>query len=160
MSTAIVTGASQGFGHALTAALARDGWTVVDWKTGALPADDRGPALAVQLAAYRLAWAQRDAAELAYRQSVQQAFADVANSLVGYEKSRSLRLTLEEQTATYAETARLANDRYRGGSTSFLEVLTTQQQYFTSELQSSQALFAELQNYIQLYQALGGGWQP
>jgi multidrug efflux system outer membrane protein len=110
--------------------------------------------------AYRLAWAQRDAAELAYRQSVQQAFADVANSLVGYEKSRALRLTLEEQTATYAEAARLANDRYRGGSTSFLEVLTTQQQYFTSELQSSQAWFAELQNYVQLYQALGGGWRP
>jgi outer membrane protein, multidrug efflux system len=110
--------------------------------------------------AYRLAWAQRDAAELSYRQSVQQAFADVANSLVGYEKSRSLRLTLEVQTATYAETARLANDRYRGGSTSFLEVLTTQQQYFTSELQSSQAWFAELQNYVQLYQALGGGWRP
>jgi multidrug efflux system outer membrane protein len=109
--------------------------------------------------AYRLAWAQRDAAELAYRQSVQQALTDVANSLVGYEKSRALRLTLEEQTATYAETARLANDRYRGGSTSFLEVLTTQQQYFTSELQSSQAWFAELQNYVQLYQALGGGWQ-
>jgi multidrug efflux system outer membrane protein len=109
--------------------------------------------------AYRLAWAQRDAAELAYRQSVQQAFADVANSLVGYQKSHALRLTLEEQTATYAETARLANDRYRGGSTSFLEVLTTQQQYFTSELQSSQAWFAELQNYVQLYQALGGGWQ-
>jgi len=39
-------------------------------------------------------------------------------------------------------------------------VLTTQQQYFTSELQSSQARFAELQNYVQLYQALGGGWQP
>jgi outer membrane protein, multidrug efflux system len=110
--------------------------------------------------AYRLAWAQRAAAELVYRQSVQQAFADVANSLVGYEKSRALRLTLEEQTATYAETARLANDRYRGGSTSFLEVLTTQQQYFTSELQSSQAWFAELQNYVQLYQALGGGWRP
>jgi outer membrane protein, multidrug efflux system len=109
--------------------------------------------------AYRLAWAQRDAAELIYRQSVQQAFADVANSLVGYQKSHVLRLTLEEQTATYAETARLANDRYRGGSTGFLEVLTTQQQYFTSQLQSSQAWFAELQNYVQLYQALGGGWQ-
>jgi len=109
--------------------------------------------------AYRLAWAQRDAAELVYRQSVQQAFADVANSLVGSQKSHALRLTLEEQTATYAETARLANDRYRGGSTGFLEVLTTQQQYFTSQLQSSQAWFAELQDYVQLYQALGGGWQ-
>jgi multidrug efflux system outer membrane protein len=91
---------------------------------------------------------------------VQQAFADVANALVGYEKSRSFRMKIEEQTATYAETARLANDRYRGGSTSFLEVLTTQQQYFTSELQVAQAWFSELQNYVQLYQALGGGWQP
>jgi hypothetical protein len=36
----------------------------------------------------------------------------------------------------------------------------TQQQYFNSELQSSQAWFAELQNYVQLYQALGGGWRP
>jgi hypothetical protein len=54
--------------------------------------------------------------ELAYRQTVLQAFADVANSLVGYEKSRSERLTLDEQTATYAETARLANDRYRKGA--------------------------------------------
>jgi outer membrane protein, multidrug efflux system len=108
---------------------------------------------------YKLAWAQRDAAELSYRESVQQAFADVANALVGYEKSRSFRMKIEEQTATYAETARLANDRYRGGSTGFLEVLTTQQQYFTSELQVAQAWFSELQNYVQLYQALGGGWQ-
>jgi multidrug efflux system outer membrane protein len=109
---------------------------------------------------YKLAWAQRDAAELSYRETVQQAFADVANALVGYEKSRSFRMKIEEQTATYAETARLANDRYRGGSTGFLEVLTTQQQYFTSELQVAQAWFSELQNYVQLYQALGGGWQP
>jgi multidrug efflux system outer membrane protein len=108
---------------------------------------------------YKLAWAQRDAAELSYRESVQQAFADVANALVGYQKSRSFRMKIEEQTATYAETARLANDRYRGGSTGFLEVLTTQQQYFTSELQVAQAWFSELQNYVQLYQALGGGWQ-
>ncbi len=108
---------------------------------------------------YRLAWAQREAAELAYRQTVQQAFGDVANSLVGYSKSRAFRMKLEEQTATYAEAARLANDRYRGGSTSFLEVLTTQQQYFTSEIQTAQAWFSELQNYVQLYQALGGGWQ-
>lgn len=107
---------------------------------------------------YRLAWAQRDAAELKYRQTVQQALTDVANSLVGYTKSRDVRAKLEEQTATYAEAARLANDRYRGGATSFLEVLTTQQQYLNSELQTSQARLQELQYYAQLYQALGGGW--
>lgn len=108
---------------------------------------------------YRLAWAQRDAAELAYRQTAQKAFGDVADSLVGYSKSRVFRQELEEQTATYAEAARLANDRYRGGNTSFLEVLTTQQQYFTSELQTAQAWYSELQSYVQLYQALGGGWK-
>lgn len=107
---------------------------------------------------YRLAWAQRDEAELTYKQTVQQAFADVSNSLVGYNQSRLFRIKLQEQTATYKETSRLANVRFVGGATSFLEVLTTQQQYFTSELQMQQAWFAEMQNYVQLYQALGGGW--
>jgi outer membrane protein, multidrug efflux system len=107
---------------------------------------------------YRLALAQRDQADLTYRQTVQQAFADVSNSLVGYRQSRLYRVKLQEQAATYKETSRLANVRFTGGATSFLEVLTTQQQYFTAELQTTQAWFAELENYVQLYQALGGGW--
>jgi outer membrane protein, multidrug efflux system len=109
---------------------------------------------------YRLAWAQRDQAELQYKQTVLQAFGDVANSLVGYTQSRQFRMKIEEQTATYAESARLANVRFTGGYASFLEVLIVQQQYFTSELQLAQAWETEMQNYVQLYQALGGGWQP
>jgi multidrug efflux system outer membrane protein len=109
---------------------------------------------------YHLVLAQRDEAELLYKQTVQQAFEDVSNSLVGYTQSRLFRLKLQEQTNTYKETARLANVRFEGGYTSFLEVLITQQQYFTSELQLAQAWFAELNNYTQLYQSLGGGWQP
>jgi outer membrane protein, multidrug efflux system len=108
---------------------------------------------------YRLAWAQRDQAELVYKQTVQQAFEDVSNSLVGYTQSRQYRMKLQEQTATYKETARLANVRFEGGYTSFLEVLVTQQQYFTSELSLAQAWFAELNNYTELYQSLGGGWK-
>ena len=107
---------------------------------------------------YRLALAQRDEADLTYRQTVQQAFADVSNGLVAYRQSRLYRVKLQEQAATYKETSRLANVRFTGGATSFLEVLTTQQQYFTAELQTTQAWFAELQSYVQLYQALGGGW--
>jgi outer membrane protein, multidrug efflux system len=110
--------------------------------------------------AYNLAWAQRNEAELEYKQTVQTAFGDVANSLVGYNQARLFRLKIEEQTNTYRETARLANVRYRGGVTSFLEVLVTQQQFFPSELALAQAWDAEMQNYVQLYQALGGGWQP
>ena len=107
---------------------------------------------------YRLAWAQRDQAELVYKQTVLNAFGDVSNSLVGYNDSRKFRAKIEEQTQTYRETARLATVRYQGGVTSFLEVLVTEQDYFSSELQLSQAWFQEMQNYVQLYQALGGGW--
>jgi multidrug efflux system outer membrane protein len=109
---------------------------------------------------YRLAWAQRDQAELQYKQTVQQAFGDVANSLVGYQQSRQFRIKIAEQTATYKESAQLANVRFTGGYASFLEVLTIEQQYFTSELALMQAWYAELQNYEQLYAALGGGWEP
>ena len=108
---------------------------------------------------YRLAWAQRDEAELSYKQTVQRAFGDVANSLVGYNQSRLYRMKIEEQTKSYRDTAELANVRFRGGVTSFLEVQYYEQQYFTSELNLATAWYAELANYVQLYQALGGGWQ-
>ncbi len=108
---------------------------------------------------YHLAWAQRDEAELSYKQSVQLAVTDVSNNLVGYAQSRKYRVKIEEQTATYLEAAHLADVRFRGGATSFLEVLITQQQYFTSELALAQAWSTELQTYVQLYRALGGGWE-
>lgn len=109
---------------------------------------------------YRLAWAQRDQAELLYKQTVLQAFGDVSNSLVGYGQSRQYRMKLEEQTKTYKQMADLATVRFKGGVTSFLEVQYYEQQYFLSALSLEQAWYTELQNYVQLYQALGGGWQP
>jgi multidrug efflux system outer membrane protein len=109
---------------------------------------------------YDLAWAQRNEAELSYKQTVLSAFGDVANSLVGYNQARLYRMKIEEQTNTYKETSSLASVRFNGGVTSFLEVLVTQQQYFTSQVALAQAWDAEMLNYVQLYQALGGGWQP
>ncbi len=110
--------------------------------------------------AYHLAWAQRDQAELEYKQTVQEAFGDVANSLVGYNQSRLYRMKIDEQTKTYKDTADLAVVRFNGGYASMLEVLVTEQQYFTSQLALAQAWDAEMSNYVSLYQALGGGWQP
>ena len=110
--------------------------------------------------AYKLAWAQRDEAELAYKQTVQIAFGDVANSLVGYNQARLYRMKIEEQTKTYQDTADLAKVRFNGGYASFLEVLVTEQQYFVSQLALAQAWNTEMANYVSLYQALGGGWQP
>ena len=108
---------------------------------------------------YRLAWAQRDESELIYKQTVLQAFGDVSNSLVGYNQSRQFRMKIEEQTHTYKQMADLAEVRFKGGVTSFLEVQYYQQQYFTSALNLAQAWYTELQNYVQLYQSLGGGWE-
>ena len=68
-------------------------------------------------------------------------------------------MKLEEQTNTYSAAARLANVRFQGGVTSFLEVQYNEQQYFDSQLALSQAWYSELANYVALYQALGGGWQ-
>jgi outer membrane protein, multidrug efflux system len=107
---------------------------------------------------YKLAWAQRDQAELQYKQSVQQAFGEVSNNLVGYQQARLYRMKLQEQTKTYEELVRLANVRYLGGYTAFLEVQYNEQQYFQSALLLSSAWFQELQYYAALYQALGGGW--
>ena len=102
---------------------------------------------------------QRDEAELIYKQTVLQAFGDVSNSLVGYSQSRLYRMKIEEQTKTYKDMADLATVRFKGGVTSFLEVQYYEQQYFTSALSLEQAWYTELQNYVQLYQALGGGWE-
>ncbi len=108
---------------------------------------------------YHLAWAQRDQAELQYKQTVQQAFGEVSNDLVGYLQSRKYREKLQEQTKTYEELVRLSNVRYQGGYTAFLEVQYNEQQYFQSALLLSAAWYQELQYYAALYQALGGGWQ-
>jgi len=108
---------------------------------------------------YKLAWAQRDEAELQYKRTVNLAFGDVSNSLTGYTQARQYRIKIEEQTKSYGEAAHLADVRFRGGVTSFLEVQYNQQQYFNSLLQLSQAWYSELANYVSLYQALGGGWQ-
>jgi outer membrane protein, multidrug efflux system len=110
--------------------------------------------------AYHLAWAQRDQAELQYKQTVQEAFGDVANGLVGYNQSRLYRMKIDEQTKTYKDTAELAVVRFNGGYASMLEVLVTEQQYFTAQIALAQAWDAEMSNYVSLYQALGGGWQP
>ncbi len=108
---------------------------------------------------YKLAWAQRDEAELTYKKTVNQAFGEVSNGLVGYTQARQYRIKIEQQTKSYSDAAYLSNVRYQGGVTSFLEVQYNEQQYFNSQLALTQAWYNELANYVTLYQALGGGWQ-
>jgi multidrug efflux system outer membrane protein len=107
----------------------------------------------------RLAEAQQQEAVLSYQQTIQQSFREVSDSLVGYRKLREFREQQELLTASAQGAAHLSNIRYKGGVASYLEVLTNETNYFSAELNLAQAQANELLALVQLYQALGGGWQ-
>jgi outer membrane protein, multidrug efflux system len=107
----------------------------------------------------RFAEAQRQQFLLTYQQTIQGAFRDVSNALVAYRKNRETRAQQEQLTASAKDAARLSEMRFKAGATAYLEVLTNETNYFSDELALVQAQFNELQSLVQLYQALGGGWQ-
>ncbi len=109
---------------------------------------------------YRLAEAQRDQLLLAYRQTIQQSFREVSDALIAYSKFREYRVHQERLLAAARDTAELARVRYRGGSTSYLEVLTSETNYYAAEVGLAAAIFEERLTLVQLYNALGGGWEP
>jgi outer membrane protein, multidrug efflux system len=102
---------------------------------------------------------QQRQALLVYRQTTQSAFRDVSDSLIAYRKSREAREQQQLLTAAAQDAARLSHVRYEAGATAYLEVLTNETNYYNAELSLSQARFSELLALIQLYNALGGGWQ-
>ena len=106
-----------------------------------------------------LAKSENQQALLAYRQTIQRAFGDVSDALIGYEKLHQVRLRQEDSVADLRESVRLSNMRYSGGTTTFLEVLDGQRSLFNAELTLAQARGNEYQSLVQLYRVLGGGWQ-
>jgi multidrug efflux system outer membrane protein len=107
----------------------------------------------------RLAKSQYQQALISYRQAIQRAFGDVSDALIGYEKLHQVRLRQEDTVADLQESVRLSNMRYKGGTTTYLEVLDGQRSLFSAELTLAQARGNEYQSLVQLYRALGGGWQ-
>lgn len=107
----------------------------------------------------RLAESQHQQVLIAYRQAIQQAFGDVSDALIGCEKFHEVRVRQENSVADLQESVRLSNLRYRGGTTTYLEVLEGQQSLFAAEMTLAQARGDEYQSLVQLYKALGGGWQ-
>jgi multidrug efflux system outer membrane protein len=107
----------------------------------------------------RLAEAQQQQMVLSYKQTIQQAFSDVSNALIAYQKYRQYREHQELLTRYAEDAADLSDLRYKGGVTSYLEVLTSQTNYFSAELTLAQARLNERLSLVQLYNALGGGWQ-
>ena len=93
-----------------------------------------------------------------YQQTIAGALRDVSNALIAYNKTREYREQQEKQTAASADAVRLARIRYNSGSTSYLEVLTTDTNLYNSQLTLEAAQQAEALSLVQLYNALGGGW--
>jgi multidrug efflux system outer membrane protein len=107
----------------------------------------------------RLTEAQQQEALLFYQKSIQQAFREVSDSLIGYRKTQEFREQQDLLTVAAQDTVRLANVRYEGGTTSYLEVLDSDTRYFNAQITLAQAQLGERLALVQLYNALGGGWQ-
>lgn len=100
---------------------------------------------------------QRQAA-LAYRSGVLQALREVADSLVATDQVRELIDQNDVRTNAAAQTLRLQRMRYRAGVISYIEVLDAERQLFAAQIDLARAKLSQLQSYVDLYRALGGGW--
>lgn len=107
----------------------------------------------------RLTEAQQREAVLNYKKTVAQAFQDVSNALVAYQKYREFREEQERLVTASRAAVDLSNQRYQGGYSSYLDVLTNQTTLFSGELTLASARENEMLTLVQLYNALGGGWQ-
>jgi multidrug efflux system outer membrane protein len=107
----------------------------------------------------RLAESEHKQALISYQQTIQRAFGDVSDALIAYEKFHQVRVRQEDTVADLRESVRLSNLRYTGGTTTYLEVLDGQRSLFAAELTLAGARGTEYQSLVQLYRALGGGWQ-
>ncbi len=107
----------------------------------------------------KLVEAQRDQAVLTYKQTIQQSFRDISDGLVAYRKFRQVLAHQVLLRDAARQAAELSQTRYRGGVSSYLEVLTNETNYYGAQLAVTQARLNELLTYVQLYNSLGGGWQ-
>ena len=106
-----------------------------------------------------LAEARRDEVLLAYQQTIQQSLRDVSDALIAYRRDREFRDQQQLLTRSAGDALRLTNVRYQGGASSYLEVLDADTRLFAAELGLAQAQLNELLALVQIYRALGGGWE-
>ena len=95
---------------------------------------------------------------ISYRKTILNALGEVANGLVAYETSHDLMAKQAARVAASREAMRLAELRFRSGTTNFLEVLDAQRQLLAAETEEAQALLEKRLALISVYLALGGGW--
>jgi multidrug efflux system outer membrane protein len=115
---------------------------------------------------WRLFWnyegtkARFDQALAQYEKAAQNGFREVADALVAIEKLKDVRTELEASVQALANAARLSRLRYDTGLANYLEILIADQQLFDQELLLARTRGDQINAVVQLYRALGGGWQP
>jgi multidrug efflux system outer membrane protein len=107
----------------------------------------------------RLAEAQQRGALIQYEKTIQTAFTEVSNALIAHQRLRESRVQQEALVTALRDRTRLAYVRYQGGVDTLLNGLDADRDLFQAELTLSQLRLNELLSVVQLYKALGGGWQ-
>jgi multidrug efflux system outer membrane protein len=107
----------------------------------------------------RLAEAEREHALVQYEKTIQTAFSEVSNALIAHQRVRESRVKQVDLVYALQDRLRLAYLRYRGGVDTQLNALDADRDLFSAELSLSQIQLNEVLTVVQLYKALGGGWQ-
>ena len=115
---------------------------------------------------WRLFWnyegtkARFDQALAQYEKAAQNGFREVADSLVTIDKLKDQRVEKEGQVGALQNSSDLSRQRYDAGYSNYLEILTADQQLFDAQIELARIRGQQLNGVVQLYRALGGGWQP
>ncbi len=110
------------------------------------------------LANLEVAEARHDQAVISYEQAIQQAFREVEDALIGHQKTREIRVVQEELLRVSREARQLAQLEYLNGQANYLDVLDAQRQLFDVEIAFAQTQKNQLLAVVQVYKAIGGGW--
>jgi outer membrane protein, multidrug efflux system len=107
----------------------------------------------------RAAEARWEQAKVQYEASVTNAFVEISTTLAAYQKLAEVEEEQARAAASYRQAVQLSNERYLSGLSDYLEVLQAQQQQLVAESSLARTRFDRLASLVQLYKALGGGWQ-
>jgi multidrug efflux system outer membrane protein len=107
----------------------------------------------------KFAEAQRESALVQYEKAIATAFSDVSNALIAHQRTRESRIHQEALVTALEDRTRLSYMRYRGGVDTQLNALDSDRDLFSAELTLAQLKRNEILSVVQLYKALGGGWQ-
>ena len=135
------------------------------WKGSSL-AYTFGPSLSIPIfdagrlkSTLELTELQQQEAAIAYHKTVLQAWHEVVNAMAAYQTEQQRRASLKAQVDYARDALSLARFRYNTGVTSFISVLDAQRTLLQAQLQLAQSVAAVSTNLVQLYKALGGGWE-